>query len=92
MKTVVSDHLDFKKYYLSEFQHFDGESFITFNIVGFNLNYNEITVAVTRLGKISILNYDLYCDKNGYYFEYGCSFEKIRLTDFQEIENETNPC
>ena len=79
------------KFYMKELEYFDGESYITFNIVELNKEKQEIYVAVTRQGKISITNYSLYKDKNGWYFEYGCSFEKIRLTDFQEIENETNP-
>lgn len=79
------------KFYMKELEYFDGESYITFNIVELNKEKQEIYVAVTRQGKISITNSPLLKDKNGWYFEYGCSFEKIRLTDFQEIENETNP-
>lgn len=43
-----------KKYYLSEFQLFDGVELIIFNIVDINTEGNEITVAVTDRGKISV--------------------------------------
>ena len=69
---------------MKEYQHYDGEAFITFNIV--NLEENNVTLAVTNRGKISILDYDLYEDKNGLYFEYGPSFEKIKIDDFQECD------
>ena len=36
------------KLYLHEFKIFDGESWITFNIVDLNENKNEIAVAVTN--------------------------------------------
>ena len=51
-----------KKYYLSEFQFYDGEEFITFNIVDINTERKEITVAVTNRGKISVITYDLKSD------------------------------
>jgi hypothetical protein len=60
MENEVSKITDFrKKYYLSEFQLYDGEDFITFNIVDINTERNEITVAVTDRGKISVITYDL---------------------------------
>lgn len=59
MKNEVSKITDFrKKYYLSEFQLYDGEEFITFNIVDINTERKEITVAVTDRGKISVISYD----------------------------------
>ena len=42
-----------KKYYLKEFEYFDGESFITFNIVSINFEHKTIEVAVIDRGKIS---------------------------------------
>lgn len=63
MKMNVSDLTEFRKYYLSEFELYDGEDFITFNIVGINLDRNEIQLAVTDRGKISVVTYDLYIDK-----------------------------
>ena len=36
-----------KQYQLSEFQFYDGEEFITFNLIDINTEKKEITVAVT---------------------------------------------
>ena len=73
------------KFYLHEFQIFDGEATITFNIVDLNELNNEISVAITNRGKITVLTYNLYKDDNGYYFEYGCEYQKIKLSDFKEV-------
>lgn len=86
MENNVSQFTEFGKYYLSECDLYDGECFITFNIVDLNLDRKEIQVAVTDRGRISVVTYDLLTDKNGdLYFEYGCMFEKVRLNDFQEV-------
>ena len=86
MKMNVSDLTEFRKYYLSEFELYDGEDFITFNIVGINLDRNEIQLAVTDRGKISVVTYDLYIDKKDkLYFEYGVMFERVYLQDFEEV-------
>ena len=45
MKTEVSKFTEFRKYYLSEFEWFDGEDYITFNLVGIDLVKNEAQVA-----------------------------------------------
>ena len=58
MKTKVSNFTEFRAYYLSEFELYDGEAFITFNIVGIDLGRNEVQVAVTDRGKISVITYD----------------------------------
>ena len=73
------------KFYLHEFQIFDGEATITFNIVDLNELNNEISVAITNRGKITVVTYSLYKDDNGYYFEYGCEYQKIKLSDFKEV-------
>ena len=68
---------------MAEYQHFDGETYITFNIVF--ATDNEIQIAVTNRGKISVITYDLLTDKNGdMYFEYGCMLEKVNIDDFEE--------
>lgn len=86
MENKVSQIPEFRKYYLSEFELYDGEAFITFNIVGIDTAKKEIQVAVTDRGKISVVTYDLLTDKDGkLYFEYGCMFEKIGIDDFEEI-------
>ena len=55
MKTDVSKFTEFRKYYLSEFEWFDGEDYITFNLVGIDQVKNETQVAVTDRGKISVI-------------------------------------
>lgn len=73
------------KFYLKEFQFFDGENTVVFNIVA--VKENKITIAVTKCGKISVSDYDLYTDENGLYFEYGIAGqEHIHIEDFEEIE------
>ena len=85
MKTEVSKFTEFRKYYLSEFERFDGEDYITFNLVGIDLVKNEARVAVTDRGKISVVTYDLLTGKDGgLYFEYGAIFTRIYLDDFEE--------
>ena len=87
MKTKES--LDvFKKYYLKEFTFFDGENDITFNIVGIDFEKQLIEVAITNLGRISVVEYDLKQDKNGnFYYEYGCTYKKIAVNDFETIND-----
>ena len=85
MKTDGSMVSEFRKYYFSEFEWFDGEDYITFNLVGIDLVKNEARVAVTDRGKISVVTYDLLTDKDGgLYFEYGAMFTRIYLDDFEE--------
>ena len=66
----------------------DGEEYITFNIVALNESKKEILVAVTNRGKISHVTYDLFEDKNGFYFEYGCDYTKVNINEFKEIKDE----
>ena len=85
MKNQVSHFTEFRKYYLSEYELYDGECFITFNLVGVDLDRNELQVAVSDRGKISVVTYDLMTDKTGrLYFEYGVMFERMYLDDFVE--------
>ena len=73
------------KFYLKEFQFFDGEDTVVFNIVA--LENDKITVAVTKCGKIFVTDYDLYEDENGLYFEYGIAGqEHIHIDDFKEVD------
>ena len=84
MKKKVQRKTEIRKYYLSEFQLHDGEVFITFNIVAIDTSKNEITVAVSSRGRISVTTYDLLTDNNGsFYFEYGVDYEKINVSDFE---------
>lgn len=68
-----------------EYQHFDGCDYTTIHIIETNLDENIITLAVSYLGKISVITYDLYETRDGLYFEYGPSFTKIYLNDFEEV-------
>lgn len=86
MENKVSQIPEFKRYYLSEFELFDGKEVITFNIVAINAMKKEIQVAVTNRGKISVITYDLLTDKNGrLYFEYSAMFEHVHLDAFKEV-------
>ena len=74
------------KFYLKEFQFFDGEDTVVFNIV--SADDDKITVAATKCGKIVVTDYDLYKDDNGLYFEYGVAGrEHIHIGDFEEAES-----
>ena len=66
---------------MAEYQHFDGETYITFNIV--YATEKEVQLAVTNRGKISVLTYDLYEDENGEYFEYGADYYRIYIEHFE---------
>ena len=66
-----------KQYQLSEFQFYDGEEFITFNLIDINTEKKEITVAVTDRGRISVHTFDLLEDCGRLYFEYGVGFNQI---------------
>lgn len=75
---------DFSKMYMSEFNFFDGEYDVTFNILDINLDKSIVKIAVSVAGKIYTTEYDLFNDKqNNLYFEYGCEFTKIYLKDFE---------
>lgn len=73
--------------YLREFEFFNGEYDITFNILDINTEKMTITLAVTNLGKISVIEYELKRDKeDNLYFEYGCENSKINIDDFEKID------
>ena len=50
------------------------------------LERNDITVAVTDRGKISVITYDLKSDGDRFYFEYGVMCDKIKVDDFEEAD------
>ena len=83
----IEKSMEFRKYYLSEFQLYDGEVYVTFNIVAINTDKNEITVAISNRGRISVTTYDLLTDNDGsFYFEYGVAYEKINVNDFEGVK------
>lgn len=74
--------------YLKEFQFFNGDYDIIFNITNIDTEKMIIEVAITNLGKISVVEYDLQRDENGnLYFTYGCEHSKIEVDDFEKIED-----
>lgn len=46
-------------YFLDEFEIFDGESFVKFNLIGISKAKQEITVAITHEGRIAVVTYPL---------------------------------
>ena len=88
MKTQSKTQENQRKFNLSEFSYFDGEYDVTFNIVDVDFDRQQITVAISRCGKIMQDTFDLVKDANGnLYFEYGKFYEnKISLNDFEEVD------
>ena len=72
------------KFYMQEFEYFNGEHFVTFNIV--DMTQHTITVAVTNQGRISLGTYNLYEDEKGLYFEYGRWDDIIYLDEFVDVD------
>lgn len=72
---------------MAEYEFFDGENFITFDIVDINEDETEVYVAVTHLGKISLVTYELWEDAEGLYFLYGPCEVEIHLNDFEEVND-----
>ncbi len=86
MMNSITPSTPYSEYYLSEYNHHDGESFITFNLIDVNFDRKELTLAITRLGKISHQTFPLMSDiVDSLYFEYGVMNERIYLNDFEEV-------
>ena len=69
--------------YNSEYRLFDGEEFVTFNFLDMNADKNTVTVAVTRQGRISVMDLNLMTDeKDDLYFEFGTECQKVDLDYF----------
>lgn len=70
-------------YYMKEFELFDGEGFVTFNIYDIKEYSRQITVAISSQGRISVQTYELQEDEDGWFFEYGYwHTTRIDLSDF----------
>ena len=67
---------------MPEYDYFNGENFITFDLLEVDDNKREVVVAVSDTGKISVCTFDLLFDGNRRYFEYGCSYTKIYIDEF----------
>lgn len=73
-----------KKMYLKEFQFFNGENIVTLNIYHFDKQQNKITVVISYQGKITVTEFELQKDKNGWYFEFGKIVpQRINVKDFE---------
>ncbi len=70
-----------------EYDYFNGDHFITFDIIGINEENQKIMLAISNEGKISRDTFNLLTDKNGErYFEYGLFYEtRIYLNEFKEV-------
>ena len=66
------------------YEYFNGENFITFDLIEIDDEKREVTVAVSNTGRISVQTFDLLFDGNRRYFEYGCSYTKIYIDEFTE--------
>ena len=69
---------------MPEFDYFNGENNITFDLLEIDDEKHEVVIAITNLGKISVRTLDLYFDGNRRYFEYGCLYTKIYIDEFTE--------
>ena len=69
---------------MPEFDYFNGENFITFNLIEIDDEKREVTIAVSNTGRISVKIFDLLFDGNRRYFEYGFSYTKIYIDEFTE--------
>ena len=79
---------EIKNYYLKEFSLFDGEYNVTFNILDVNTDKMTITVAITKAGKISVIEYDLKRDREqDLYFQYGVDNTQVNVNDFETIND-----
>ena len=71
--------------YLKEFELYDEECFVTFNILDIKTEDKKIVLAISRQGKISVDTYELRENSNGLYFEYGVMCNEIYTGDFEDI-------
>ena len=70
---------------MAEYKHFDGEDFVTFDLLSVNADKREAEVAITNRGKISVTTFELLTDETGaLYFEYGCMYDRFYLNEFKE--------
>lgn len=72
-----------------EYDFFDGDHFITFDIVEINDDNKTVLVAISNQGRITQDTFDLSEDKEktemygeGRYFKYGLYQDKIYINDF----------
>lgn len=77
---------EYRRYFMSEFELYDTDHFITFNIIGIDFERRQITVNISDQGKLSVQTFELKGEEDALYFEYGIFDEnKISLNDFEEV-------
>ena len=87
----MENQLEIRNYYIpsvlrrSEFEWFDGDNFVTFNII--DIYADRITVAITNEGKISVCEFDLKLDGRRFFFEYGVMQKQIAVDDFEQVKD-----
>ncbi len=62
-----------------EFEFYDGEKFITFDLLDINEDKRTVLVVVSDNGRITQREFDLFTDKKGFYIEYGNAYNKVYL-------------
>lgn len=72
---------------MKEFVMYEDWDKITFDIVKLNEETQQVYVATTKQGRISLIAYPLLEDENGLYFEYGPFYKKIYIDDFEEVND-----
>jgi hypothetical protein len=72
---------------MKEFVMYEDWDKITFDIVKLNEETQQVYVAITKQGRISLIAYPLLEDENGLYFEYGPFYKKIYIDDFEEVND-----
>ena len=72
--------------FMKEYQFFDGEDMITFNLVDINDDNTRVTVMVTNRGAMALFDYDLLTDEIGLYYVYGVDEERIYIDDFERVD------
>lgn len=71
-----------------EYEYFNGENFIIFDIIEVNEDKNQVAVAISNEGKNVEETFDLLKDKNErQYFEYGLYIDKIYIDEFIYMED-----
>ncbi len=85
---MKTEENEIKNYYLKEFSLFNGEYDVTFNILDVNTDKMTIIVAITKAGKISVIEYDLKRDREqDLYFQYGIENTQVNVNDFETIND-----
>lgn len=74
---------------MSEYEYFDGDHFIIFDIIDVNEENKTITIVISNQGRITQETFELFYDEkyleqcnDDRYFKYGLYQDKIPLCEF----------